>query len=158
MSRWVVHLFSLVSLFLFRKLKSAGRQLIADRTLLVAARTGRVRILSRLNVKLDLTSRVVFAPSGFAADKRLVFLQRVRDSLDWHSEVPLRRPQTPPFPRRFQPRIVRMTCLIARRLVERRVRFIQLFPGGVHMPANYSDIRNSGVCFRRSGGCDNSGD
>ena len=90
MSRWVVHSFSLVSLFLFRKLKSAGRQLIADRTLLVAARTGRVRILSRLNVKLDLPSRVVFAPSGFAADKRLVFLQRVRDSLDWHSEVPLR--------------------------------------------------------------------
>ncbi len=58
-----------------------------------AARTDWFRILPRLNVKLDLGSRFVFAPSGFALDKGLVFLNRVQDRLELHSGVPFFRKQ-----------------------------------------------------------------
>ena len=65
----------------------SGQTIVAG-AVFVAARTDRFRILPQLNVKLDFASRSVFAPSGFAVDKGLVFLNRVQDSLELHSGVP----------------------------------------------------------------------
>ena len=42
-----------------------------------------------VNVKFDLAIRLLFAPSGIGVNKRLVFLDRIQDSLEQHSEVPL---------------------------------------------------------------------